>query len=123
MALVQEIFEEIKNPVRSVRMKTKAITATTTSATATTSSTMKKSKKSSKTKSVKKTRVVCNPKNLLKIKIKIISKIGKKSKPSAVTLKFFGKSEKVEKIVDLPIYIKVSGTKTLGELPPKFVFI
>jgi hypothetical protein len=123
MALVDdkshEIFEELKNPIRSVRLKTKKAVVDLAPTTASMLKESNKNKnKSRNVKSAKIQRVVANPKNLLKIKIICKNqKIGKKSKSSAVTLKYFGK---VERILDLPIYIKkVSGTKTLGELFPK----
>lgn len=122
MALVDdkshEIFEEIKNPIRSVRLKTKAVVDLAPTTASMLKESNKNKNKSRNVKSAKIQRVVANPKNLLKIKIICKNqKIGKKSKSSAVTLKYFGK---VERILDLPIYIKkVSGTKTLGELFPK----
>jgi hypothetical protein len=122
MALVDdkshEIFEEIKNPIRSVRLKTKAVVDLAPTTASMLKESNKNKNKSRNVKSAKIQRVVANPKNLLKIKIICKNqKIGKKSKSSAVTLKYFGKAER---ILDLPIYIKkVSGTKTLGELFPK----
>jgi hypothetical protein len=122
MALVDdkshEIFEEIKNPIRSVRLKTKAVVDLAPTTASMLKESNKNKNKSRNVKSAKIQRVVANPKNLLKIKIICKNqKNGKKSKSSAVTLKYFGK---VERILDLPIYIKkVSGTKTLGELFPK----
>ena len=122
MALVDdkshEIFEELKNPIRSVRLKTKAVVDLAPTTASMLKESNKNKNKSRNVKSAKIQRVVANPKNLLKIKIICKNqKIGKKSKSSAVTLKYFGK---VERILDLPIYIKkVSGTKTLGELFPK----
>jgi len=125
MALVDdkshEIFEEIKNPIRSVRLKTKAVVDLAPTTASMLKESNKNKNKSRNVKSAKIQRVVANPKNLLKIKIICKNqKIGKKSKSSAVTLKYFGK---VERILDLPIYIKkVSGTKTLGELFPNLFF-